>query len=274
MSCGVHTLPAGKPVLVNGATIARDAIVREMQHHPGSKPIDAWQSAAQALIVRELLLQRARHLEISAEPSVDDAGRRETDDEALIRALIAQEVRVPEPTDVECRRYYENNRARFQSPEIVEASHILFAAPRADAQKYSQARADAEAVLTALAERPDTFGSLAQAYSRCSSAADGGRLGQITRGQTTPDFEQALSALAEGEISAEPVGTHYGFHIVRLDRREAGRTLPYEAVADRIAEYLRTSVQRRATAQYVARLISAAEISGVQLSGANAHRVN
>ena len=55
MSCSVHTnIPAGKPVTVsvNGIAIARDAIVREMQHHPAAKPIMAWQQAARALVIR------------------------------------------------------------------------------------------------------------------------------------------------------------------------------------------------------------------------------
>ncbi len=98
MSCSVHTnIPAGKPVpvSVNGITIARDAIVREMQHHPANKPIAAWQHAARALVVRELLLQRARALDIAPEPVSDEAGRRETDDEAIMRAVVEREVALP-----------------------------------------------------------------------------------------------------------------------------------------------------------------------------------
>jgi len=45
-------------------------------------------------------------------------------------------------------------------------------------------------------------------------------------------------------------------------------------VADRIEEYLRESVANRATAQYIARLVSAAEITGITLDGAESHRVN
>jgi peptidyl-prolyl cis-trans isomerase C len=254
--------------------IARDAIVREMQYHPGTKPVEAWQSAAQALIVRELLAQRARQLGLTAEPETDASGRRETDEEALTRVLIAQEVKVPEPTDAECRRYYENNRARFRSPEIVEASHILFSAPAADEKKSALARADAQAALDTINERPEAFESLARAYSRCPSREDGGSLGQLTPGQTTPEFEEALAALSPGEVSNEPVATPYGFHIIRLDRRQPAETLPYELVSKRIADYLRDSVQRRASAQYIARLVSAAEISGVAVAGADAHRVN
>jgi peptidyl-prolyl cis-trans isomerase C len=277
MSCSVQVqFPAGKPVTVsvNGVAIERDAIQREMQHHPASKPIAAWQQAARALVVRELLLQRAKYLGLTPQPISDEAGRRETDDEALMRSVVEREVTVPEPDDETCRRYYERNQARFRSPDIYEASHILFAALPGDGGAYAQAQADADAVLVTLQENPESFATLARAYSRCTSAEQGGNLGQITRGQTTPEFEQALVALAPGELCARPIATRYGFHIVRLDRKHDGRTLPYEVVAGRIAEYLKESVRRRADAQYIARLISAANIEGVDLAGADALRVH
>ena len=277
MSCSVNAnAPAGRPlpVSVNGVAIARDAIQREMQHHPAEKPIAAWQRAARALVIRELLLQRARHLGIAAEPLGDGDGRRETDEEAVMRAVVEREVTVPQPDDETCRRYYARNQARFRSPDIYEASHILFAALPGDRTPYAQARADAAAVLATLQDNPDSFATLARAYSRCPSGAQGGNLGQITPGQTTPEFEQAISALSPGELCAEPVATRYGFHVVRLDRKHEGRALPYEAVAERIADYLRESVRRRADAQYVARLVSAAEIKGIDLAGAEALRVH
>ncbi len=277
MSCSVHTqLPGGKPVsvTVNGTAIARDAIVREMQHHAAGKPIAAWQQAARALVIRELLLQEARRLAVAPQPASDAEGRRETDEEAMIRGLVEREVTVPEPDEATCRRYYEQNRARFRSADIYEASHILFAAVSTDREAYAQARADAEGALAVLAERPEAFAMLAKAYSRCSSAEQGGNLGQITAGQTTPEFEQALQALNPGELTAVPVETRYGFHIIQLERKIEGQTVPFEAVAERIADYLRESVRRRADAQYIARLVSAARIEGVELAGANDMRVH
>ena len=277
MSCSIHVqFPAGKPVAVsvNGVAIARDAIQREMQHHPASKPIAAWQQAARALVIRELLLQRAKYLGIVPEPLSDESGRHETDDEALMRSVVEHEVAVPEPDDETCRRYYLKNQQRFRSPDIYEASHILFAALPQNKEGYAQARADAAAVLTTLQENPECFAALARAYSRCPSAEQGGNLGQVTRGQTTPEFENALVALAPGGLCSEPIATRYGFHVVRLDRRHDGRVLPYEAVADTIADYLRESVRRRAGAQYIARLVSSAHIEGVELTGADALRVH
>ena len=277
MPCSVHVqFPAGKPIAVsvNGVTIARDAIVREMQHHPADKPVAAWQHAARALVIKELLLQRAKFLGIVPEPLTDDAGRLETADEALVRAVVDHEVVVPEPDDGTCRRYYERNSAHFRSPDIYEVSHILFAALPADSEAYGRARADAEAVLAALRESPERFAALAKTHSRCPSAEQGGNLGQVTLGQTTPEFERALVVLAPGELCAEPVATRYGFHIIRLERKHQGRTLPYEMVADRIAAYLREAVRRRADAQYVARLASAAQIEGIDIASANALRVH
>jgi len=277
MSCSVHVkFPAGKPVsvTVNGVAIARDAIQREMQHHPAGKPITAWQQAARALVVRELLLQRAKCLGMRPEPISDDEGRRETDDEAVMRSVVDREVIVPEPDDETCRRYFERHSARFRSPDIYEVSHILFAALPEDRGTYAQVRADAAAVLATIQKNPESFAALAKAYSQCPSAAQGGNLGQITKGQTTPEFERALLGLMPGELCAEPVPTRYGFHIIRLERKHQGRTLPYEAVAERIADYLRQSVRRRADAQYIARLVSAAHIEGVELTSAEALRVH
>ncbi len=266
--------PERVPVSVNGVDIPHDAIARETQYHPASKPIIAWQSAARALVVRELLLQEARRLGIMPVPASDGMGCRETDDEALIRALIEQEVTTPEPDEATCRRYYEQNRQRFHSEPIYEAAHILFPARKDHSEDYVEAERAAAAVLDELECHPERFGVLARAHSACPSAAQGGNLGQITAGQTTLEFEQALAALAPGSITKSPVETRYGLHIIRLDRKIEGRQLPFDTVGDRIADYLRESVARRATAQYVARLVSKAKITGLALAGAEAHQVS
>jgi peptidyl-prolyl cis-trans isomerase C len=262
------------PVRVNGVIIPRDSIVREMQYHPADRPAAAWQEAARSLVVRELLLERAKALGLTPEPVTDADGRRETDEEALIRAVVEREVTVPEPDAETCRRYYENNKARFRSPDIYEASHILFAALPSDQEAYAQARADADAVLAALQHNPESFAAMAQAYSRCPSATQGGNLGQITMGQTTTEFEQALFALNPGCMTETLVPTRYGFHIIRLHRKVEGQQLPFEFVTSRIADYLRESVVRRAAAQYIARLAATAQIEGIDLTAAETMRVN
>ena len=141
MTCAVHQsiLPRARGVSVNGVSIPRDLIAREAQHHPSRTPAEAWKAAARALVVRELLLLEARRLEVSGEPMADSEGRREAEDEAAIRTLVAREVQTPTVDAAICRRYYEQNRQRFRSSDIYEAAHILFAASKADAPRYAQA---------------------------------------------------------------------------------------------------------------------------------------
>jgi peptidyl-prolyl cis-trans isomerase C len=276
MSCSVHSAAiTAKPMVVsvNGVVVPRDAIAREVQQHPAPTPLAGWKEAARALAVRELLLQEAKRLGISTEAMADDAGRRETDEEAAIRALIEREVTVPEPDESACRRYYEQNRRRFRSVDIYEAAHILIAANARDRDAYGTAREKAAEVLAQIVQEPSRFGAIARDLSDCPSGAQDGNLGQITEGQTTPEFENALKALAPGSMCDQPVATRYGFHIVRLDRKIDGRELPFEVVAQQIANYLSESVRRRASAQYIARLAARATVTGIELAAPEAHQV-
>lgn len=266
-SCSAQPVTAAPkaPIKVNGAVISRAMISREVQNHPASSPAAAWKAAALALVIREALSQEVVRRGIEAEPLTDGEGRRETEDEARMRALVERDISVPEPTEEECLRYYERNTGRFRSFDLYEASHILFAAQEDDAEGYERARQQAGAVIAELAAAPARFTELARRHSACPSAELGGNLGQIGRGQTTPLFERALAAMEPGTIGREPVETPYGFHIIRLDRAIAGRLLPFELVRERIAAYLGEAVLQRAQAQYVARLLGSARIEGIDV---------
>ena len=266
-SCSVQpAIPAPKtPIKVNGAVISRAMISREVQNHPAPSPAAAWKAAALALVIREALSQEVARLAIEAEPLTDGEGRRETEDEARMRALVEREVSVPEPSEAECRRYYERNAGRFRTSDLYEASHILFAARRDDAAGFERARQQAAAAIAELAAAPRRFAELARLHSACPSAEIGGNLGQIGAGQTTPLFEKALAAMEPGSISREPGETPYGVHVIRLDRAIAGRLLPFELVQERIATYLGEAVRQRAQAQYVARLLGGCRIEGIEV---------
>ena len=254
------------PVSVNGVAISSADIARETQHHASPDPDEAWILATRALAIRELLTQEARRLNIIAEPMDDGAGRRETEDEARLRALLDQEVVVPRAGEAECRRFYERNRRRFRTPDLFEAAHILIAAAPGNAEARAAGRKAAENLIAELLQYPERFPEMAAAYSDCPSAKQGGNLGQIGPDQTVEEFERALSAAAAGGIQPEPVETRYGFHVVRLDRRIEGRDLPFEMVRERIAEYLDETVRRRALQQYISILAGRATITGVDLA--------
>ncbi|MBY0323410.1 MAG: peptidyl-prolyl cis-trans isomerase [Reyranella sp.] len=255
------------PVSVNGVAIASADIARETQHHASPDPDEAWALAARALAIRELLRQEADRLGIEAEPIEDGEGRRETPQEARDRALVEREVVVPQADDAACRRYFEQNRRRFRTPDLYEVAHILLSAAPGDAAARQAARDAAEVLIAELRERPADFAAAAARHSACPSSAQGGNLGQIGPGQTVVEFETAMRSMLPGAIHPQPVETRYGLHVVRLERRIDGRELPYEAVRQRIADYLDEAVHRRALRQYVTVLASRAVVTGVDLGG-------
>jgi peptidyl-prolyl cis-trans isomerase C len=261
-------------ISVNGTLIPRSAIAHEVQYHPASSPSSSWRQAAEALVLREILLQEARRQLPAPRPETDEKGRTETEEEALIRQLVEQDVQVPTPNEAELRRFYEANRTAFRSQELVEVRHILVSAHAADEATYAAAREKAEAIAAQLTAHPERFEALARVHSDCASSGEGGVLGQIAPGETTPEFEAALATLEGGQTTAAPAATRYGFHVIRLDRRIAGRQMPFEWVSGRIADYLVERARRTATAQYIARLVSRAEIRGIEIAGAEAYRVN
>jgi peptidyl-prolyl cis-trans isomerase C len=265
----VNPQPARPAITVDGVVIPHASIAREVQNHPAESPAEAWTDAARALIVRELLLQEAGRLGIEAERRQDNEGRRETNEEALIRTLMDGEISVPEPDDASTRRYYEKNLRLFRSADLFEAAHILFSADWSDNDTFAAAVDSAKSVIALLGENPSRFAELARQLSACSSSSEGGHLGQFTRDQVTPEFSAALDHLRPGEISLEPVETPYGVHIIRLDRRIDGRTLPFDAVHERIIDHLRESVWRRAAAQYISLLAGQATIEGFDFGGAD-----
>jgi peptidyl-prolyl cis-trans isomerase C len=254
-------------VMVNDVAIPHATIAREVQNHQAESPAIAWEEATRALVIRELLLQRARALAVVPDPCIED-GARETDEESQIRLLLEREVITPRADDAVCRRYYDSNLGRFRSPDLFEPAHILFKARREDNDAYVKVEAQAAAVLADLQQHPDRFDSLARSLSDCPSATEGGRLGQIVRGETTPEFETFLVAIEPGQICPTPVRTRYGIHILRLDRRVAGETLPFDGVRTRIATYLEERTWRRAVAQYIALVAGQARITGFDLPAA------
>lgn len=250
-------------VRVNGKEIAGADIAQEVQNHPADSPVEAREAAARALVVRELLLQAASRRGLVALPADLGEGKFETTDDALIRALLDDAVKLPSPTSAECRRYYEANVRRFRSPTIWEPAHILLSVVSAQGPARDAARNKACALIELLEEHPEQFEQLARDHSQCPSREQGGNLGQISPGQTTPAFEAALESMKPGTLSSEPVETPYGFHVIRLDRCIAGETLPFASVEKKISDYLADAVFHRAIRQFVSLLASEARIEGI-----------
>jgi len=256
---------AARYVVTDGVQIPESLIAQEAQNHPGGSPGEVRAAAAHALAVRALLLDRAAELGLTPEPELDERGREETPEEALVRAVLAEEVDPETPTEVECRRVYESRPHRFRSPVLYEASHILFAIDGEGDSAVEAARLSAVAVSRILLDEPARFADLAKTYSACPSGAVGGSLGQLGPGDLAPEVESAFAALLPEQISSDAVRSRFGWHVLRLDRRIDGRQLPFEQVAGRIRMHLESRAWIAAAVQYVSDLAARARSRGVGL---------
>ncbi|MGB5829810.1 MAG: peptidylprolyl isomerase [Pseudomonas mandelii] len=249
-------------ISVNEVSITPEAMAQELQYHPAESREEAVYLAARALVIRELLQQRIAELGVSMEIG---AGENE---EAATRLLLEREVHVPQCDEETSLRYYENNRGRFHSAPLLAVRHILLECAPDDVEARSLAHVQAEVLLQRLDEFPGTFAELALKYSACPSKAQGGSLGQISKGQTVPELERQLFTLAPG-LASKPLESRYGWHVVSVDQRIEGMPLPYEVVSTAIRTQLQQGVWQKALVQYLQTLIGAADIRGIHLQGAD-----
>lgn len=273
--CGCASPAAPPPprtalVRVNGVDIPAEAIAREIQHHPAPDAQSAWEAAARALAVRELLLQEARRLDIDAEPETDEAGRLEDESDALIGALLEDQVMPETPDEAECRRFYAAHSHRFRTPDLFEASHILIEPDGDDEAAWAEAEQQARTIAAHVGNDPKTFAEAARAFSKCPSAQQDGSLGQIRRGELVPEVQAGIEALAAGTTGHDPVRSAFGWHVLRLQRRIEGRTLPFDVVKTKIADMLEARSWAVAATRYVAELAAQAQVEGIMIDPAAA----
>jgi len=259
--------PLFPDLVVNGETVPGAVVAAEAQNHdaPKGKPGVAWRKAANAVAIRTLLLQEARRRGLHPAPVEVGPGRHETNEEALIRGLLEAAVDVTTTSEEDVRAEWARDPSRFRSPPLWEVSHILCACDPRDAAVSATAKARAETLTDQALSNPRAFSRLASEHSDCGSKSSGGALGQIGPGDTVPEFEAALQGLGDGDITASPVLTRHGWHVIRMDAVAAGAELPFEAVRPKIQDAMDKVAWARGARAFVDQLVSSSEITGADL---------
>lgn len=147
-------------------------------------------------------------------------------------AKVASRINVP---DEELRKVYETNKDQYRIPERVHVRHILLKTTDKPKEELPKIQARAEELLKQIKGGAD-FAELAKKNSEDpGSAAKGGDLDWIVRGQTVPAFENAAFSLKPKELSGI-IKTEYGFHIIQVLEKQEARVKPFEEVKDQIAQ--------------------------------------
>ena len=148
--------------------------------------------------------------------------------------------------DQVARERYLVNAARYQSPEQVTATHILFEVPKHTSEEAKRLAAEARARIVAGAN----MNALAVEISEDPSARrNEGKLDWFVREKMDPAFSSAAFALKKVGDLSEPVESRFGWHLIRLDGRRAGTPRPFEEVKAEIIDELRRAYidERRAS---------------------------
>ncbi|SDM12733.1 peptidyl-prolyl cis-trans isomerase C [Modicisalibacter muralis] len=258
----VEQLPGGAappPIRVGEVAIDEQAVAEEMQYHPAGSVDEAQLLAARALVVRELLYQRAEMLGLTA--GIDERG---VESDRLIAELLEHELDVPEPDEAACWRFFESHRQRFSEPTQMRVRHILLPAAPDDAPARDAGYRLGQKLLKQLEEIPERFSELAQRHSACPSRDEGGELGWLVPGQTVGELDRALQHLPCG-LHERPLASRYGWHVVSIDERVEGQALAFEQVAERVRHTLREQATRRALRHYLLALQEDIGVEGIAL---------
>lgn len=162
-----------------------------------------------------------------------------------------------EVTEALLKERYTQQAARFKTPEMRQASHILIEVEGgANAAPAAQKAASEKAL--ALAQRArsgEDFAAIARAESKdLGSAAAGGDLGMLEKGVTQPAFEAKLFSMAANEIS-DPVLTDDGYHVIKLVAIEAERGKSFEEARVELEGEVKTEELSRAYNQMTGKLV-------------------
>jgi len=249
------------PAMINGIAL----------HAPGQK-LDPEELRERAYT--ELLRQQAVRSGLLARQAVLTAPELQEDERTVLEAMVDAAVQVPEPSEQECRRYFEARPAQFTVGQALHLRHILFAVtPGVDVQALTVHAEKALIGLLGKDAASDAFGQLASTLSNCPSSSQGGDLGWVTPQDCAPELAQSLFFQTEAPVNlgVQPrlFHTRFGLHILDVLERREGRALAYEAVQSRVAAQLGMQSRARALHQYMSILAGQAQIEGIVLDAAD-----
>lgn len=231
---------------VNDQTIWLDELLQAAQGLPDEyrqQPIDGYYNELVAdMIDTRLVAVTARDEKLDQNEQVA-AAMKMAADRILADAYISDAVNA-EVTEDAIVSAYNIFVADTASREQVKAAHILV-----------EDEDSAKAIIAQLNDGAD-FAELAREKSTGPSGPNGGDLGQFGRGQMVPAFEAAAFGLPEGGISAEPVQTQFGWHIIKVDQR----IVVDAPEIDQMRPQLVANIQRQALARLLESLRVGANI--------------
>jgi peptidyl-prolyl cis-trans isomerase SurA len=280
---------------VNNQIISRSAYQHEQQQlvdeakqqdltHADKIAAEGAKDVLRGLIDRELLLERGKDLDITADAelikkldemrkqmkleSMDDLEKaaeaqgisfedfkQNMRSEIITQQVIQREVggRIKVGKDEE-QKFYDQHKSDMERPEAVKLSEILISTEQAgdDAQKVAAAEAKANDLLKQI--RAGTkFEDIAKKESQGLSGAEGGELGYFERGKLAKQLEDVTFAMKKDQVS-DVIRTKQGFVILKVTDHQNTGIPAFTDIEPRLQEAVYMQKLQPALREYLTKL--------------------
>ncbi|WP_409159693.1 nitrogen fixation protein NifM [Pectobacterium sp. B2J-2] len=160
---------------------------------------------------------------------------------------------VSEPTLAEVNDWYQRHADRFCRPEQRLARHLLLTV---DGGEEKIVKAQILTLWDKLTCGGETFAALAERYSQCPTAMQGGELGWVSRGLLFAPLELTLFSLPSGALS-EPVATDLGWHLLLCEAVRSETPLTREEALPKVFQHLLHQRKKQQQRAWLRRLMCA-----------------
>jgi len=250
------TTPAGTTVVarVDGAEIHYADVAQTIAGLPQQirdmPEAVIFSAVLEQLINAKLVAAAAVKAKLADDPEVKDKLRR-AEERALQEAYLSRRVHQSLSED-QLKQRYTKYLAENPPQDEVRASHILVASEAEAKDIIKQLKGGADFAKLAKDKSTDT-----------AAAAQGGDLGYFSHDAMVPAFSDAAFALKAGEVSAEPVKTQFGWHVIKVADHRQSAAPTFEA----IRPTLESDASQEAISSIIDELRSHAKVEQFQADG-------
>lgn len=211
----------GKPVPSSRVEILANQLAKS------GRPVNDEMKAQikEEVITREIFIQEAQKRGLAASQNFKEQMElaRQT---ILIRELFDDFKSKNPVTDADLKAEYDKFASANAGKEY-KARHILV-----------EKEDDAKAIIASL-KKGDKFEDLAKKMSKDpGSGANGGDLDWANASSYVPEFSAAMVKLEKGQLSAEPVKSQFGWHVIRVDDIRDAKLPSFEEVKPQISQQM------------------------------------
>lgn len=198
-----------------------------------------------ALVAQEVLLEEAAKQKLETTDAAVRSALRQAKNNILSQAVIAKYMKAHPVTEAEVRAAYDREKAAYGATEY-HVRHILVSS-----------EADAEKVLQRLKSGED-FAKVAKDVSIDTGTKDnGGDLDWASPSSMVKPFDDAMKTQKVGAVSAKPVHSQFGWHILQVMESRPAELFP---AFDRAKLQIEQNLTRERVNAYVDGLVAKAKI--------------